>query len=106
MATQRQAKVGVQLGPTRVDDGAIGAVDELRGADRLGDGADHPRAVGGGVVEDERIRVGRGDAAAGGVALELQRRAAGEHREETRRRGWARRPAWRKANQAACIWAT
>ncbi len=73
---------GVQRRRGGVDDGPVGAVDELPDADRADHRLEHARPVGGGVVEDQRVGRGGAVAAAGGEALELQRRAAGQHREQ------------------------
>ena len=97
-------------GPERrrggVDDGPVGAVDELRGPDRADHRLEHPGPVGRGVVEDE----GSGAPTALPPRATYRSSCSGAPpasiANRTRRRGCAARPACRKANQAACIWAT
>ena len=88
--------------------GMVGAVDQLPDADGRRDRANGLRAVGGGVVEDERVvdeLVAAGPAAGGG-ALGVERREAGEQREDDAQGGQLRPGRRVKACQAACCCAT
>ena len=65
----------------RLDDGPIGPVQQLLRADHVFEHPHRRRAVGGGLVEHQRVRQRRAGPAPRGQPLGVQRREPGEHRE-------------------------
>ena len=75
----------------RLDHGHVGPVEQPVDADDAQHRVDRPRAVGGGVEERQGVVHGLDRAAAGGEALGVQRREAGEHGEDDPQRRVPRR---------------